>query len=472
MRRNGPAALRELHDWLSPRMAEAEAILPELLDLPLPALHLRLSVRPELRTVGIMQSLLDLAEKTLGRFRHHAYQLTSIAVEIVEEIVLPPEEQDIARRLRGQAWKTYARALRGIGRLEAAQEAVSTARAAFEGGHDNEWYLATVDVVEARILHELGHPREALPLARCAQSVLLRHDDDEGYLKACLAEALILRKLEGWEAMTAFWLSVSEVQHEQERHRVVARLDYHAGLFELRHGSPRQAWHALTEACNAFRRLGMTAEAIAAHRAMAEAAIHLRWPSRAVSERYMAYRALLEIGSLDEAAAVAAQTLEVLLPVGRSHEAVSFATSLPAVFEDAGLRASALQAFRWLRGRADSGELAVDDAVAVRCYFEDLFLRPNAPFEAPDRTRRVWEIRRSDDYESALATLGGAANLYLHMIERRIAAAPDRNPVLRGNQRLFRARAYARYPALRVFYTYDDTAVYLLYVDLDDELAE
>jgi hypothetical protein len=100
MARTDPAPLRELRDWLSQSVAEAEALMPELLDLPVPRLHLRLSTRPALRTVGVMQCLLDLAEKALGRFRRHAYELTAIAVEIVEDVVLPPQEQEIAWRLR------------------------------------------------------------------------------------------------------------------------------------------------------------------------------------------------------------------------------------------------------------------------------------------------------------------------------------------------------------------------------------
>ena len=137
------------------------------------------------------------------------------------------------------------------------------------------------------------------------------------------------------------------------------------------------------------------------------------------------------------------------------------------------MRAPALQAFVWLRGRADAGALGVEDAMTVRRYFDDLFLQPTAPFEPPARDRRVREIVRGEDFESALATLGSGANLYAAMLEQRIAAAPERNQNLRsGRMLIFRARAYARYPALRIFYMVEDEAVYLMYVDLDEELAE
>ena len=472
MGRNDPAPYRELRDWLSRSVAEAEAVLPELLDLPLPVFHLKLSVRPELRTAGMMQCLLDLAGKALGRMRHHAYDLTSIAVEIVDEIVLPPDEQEIARRLRGQAWKTHARALRGIGRLEDAHEAIAVARAAFGTDPANDWYVATVDSIEARILHALGRPEEALALARRAALALRACKDEEGSLEAALTEALILREVHGWDALARRWLEISEVAHEFREESVIAWLDYQIGIYELRHGSASRAWIALQSAADEFGRLGRTAEAIAAHRAIADVALHLQRPNAAISERYTAYGELLRTGDLHDAAVVAAQILETLLPVGRDHEARSFASSLAAVFEERGLPPTALGALQWLRSRSEAHELSVDDAVAVRRYFEDLFLRPRAPFEPPERDPFSREIVRLDDFEAALAALGPRASLYVALLQQRIAATPDRNPVLRNDTRLFRARAYARYPALRIFYTYDDAAVYLLHVDLDDELAE
>ncbi len=471
MAHTDPAPLRELRDWLSQSVAEAEALLPELLDLPLPRLHLRLSTRPALRTVGVMQCLLDLAEKALGRFRRHAYELTAIAVEIVEEVVLPPQEQEIAWRLRGQAWKTHARALRGIGRLDAAHEAIAAARAAFAGTAANHWYLATTDSIEARILCDLGRREDALPLARRAAEVLLAHDDPEGFLKAKMTEALIVYEEHGWRAVLDLWLETGRLARAYDE-QYVTRLMFQMGLFELRLGMAHRAWSSLSLVSLEYELTGTMSEAIAAHRALADAAIQLRRPHVAVSERYMAFGLLLRAGALDDAAVVAMQILELLLPLGRNHEAASFAAKLPAVFEDRGMRTPALQAFVWLHGRAEAGSLGVEDAMCVRQYFDDLFLRPNAPFEAPARERLVREIVRGEDFESALAVLGTGANLYAAMLEQRIAAAPERNPVLVGHRmRLFRARSYARYPALRIFYMFDDDAVYLMYVDLDDELA-
>lgn len=301
--------------------------------------------------------------------------------------------------------------------------------------------------------------------------MLLAHDDPEGFLKVKMTEALIAYETYGWQAVLDLWPETALLARAYGE-QYVTRLMFQMGLFELRLGMTPGAWSSLSLVSLAYEVTRTTPEAIAVHRALADAAIQLKRPHVAVSERYMAFGLLLRTGVLDDAAAVAMQILELLLPLGRNHEAASFAAKLPAVFEDHGMHAPALQAFAWLRGRAEAGALGVEDAMCVRQYFDDRFLRPNAPFEAPARERLVREIVRGEEFEAALAALGTGANLYAAMLEQRIAAAPERNPVLEGYQmRLFRARSYARYPALRIFYMFDDEAVYLLYVDLDDELA-
>jgi hypothetical protein len=467
MTRNDPAPLRELRDWLSRSVAEAEAILPGLLDLLRGAFHLKLRARPELRTAGMMQCLLDLAEKALGRFRREALNLTSVAVEIVDELALPLHEQHVARRLRAQAWKTHARALLGLRRAAEAHAAIATARKALGTGAGDEWYLATIDAIEAEVLNARGRREEAAALAFRAASALLRHDDHDGYLRAMMTRGLILHEDAGRQGM----LDVTEEVNETADESLISRWKYLLGVYELRHGFAREAGAWLTLACKELRELGRTDDAIAAHRALAEAQIRLGRPNEAISERYNAYNALLGTGALDEAAVVAAQMVELVLTIPRRvHEIRSFAASLYGVFQPLGMPASALEALAWLGERAEAQVLTIEDAVEVRRYFEDRFLRPNAPFEAP--TVRKRRIVHGQEFESALARLGTPANHYVDMLETYIAEDPGRSPVQTGKVRLLRVRAYDVYPALRIFYTYDEDAVYLIHVDLDDELAE
>jgi hypothetical protein len=52
---NGSAVLRELELWLNANVAEAERLLPDILDVPATLVRQELRMRPELRTAGMIQ---------------------------------------------------------------------------------------------------------------------------------------------------------------------------------------------------------------------------------------------------------------------------------------------------------------------------------------------------------------------------------------------------------------------------------
>lgn len=77
-----------------------------------------------------------------------------------------------------------------------------------------------------------------------------------------------------------------------------------------------------------------------------------------------------------------------------------------------------------------------------------------------------------DDFDRAAAELAvPAADRMLSALIQSIAADPYRFPTLAGlTVRVLRSRSYGPYPALRIFYTFDEEAVYLLHVEMYDEL--
>lgn len=85
-------------------------------------------------------------------------------------------------------------------------------------------------------------------------------------------------------------------------------------------------------------------------------------------------------------------------------------------------------------------------------------------------SRRVVAL---DEFEVSLQDLGshGAARL-VHALARHIAGNPERAPSLDGmNVRVLKTKSYGDHPALRLFYTFDAHAVYLLHVERYDELS-
>src|SRR5215212_6089102 len=163
-----PRGLRELQQWLSAGKAEAERLLPHLLGLPVSALCRELRARPELHTPPVMEGLLDAASNAVHRLPSRSYELTVLVIRYSASMSVPPSAVGMLDIIQGSAWREYARALRELERLHKAMHALRVSRSWLAKVPGNDWHLATVDLVEAPLLDDLGRHGEALRMIRRA----------------------------------------------------------------------------------------------------------------------------------------------------------------------------------------------------------------------------------------------------------------------------------------------------------------
>jgi tetratricopeptide (TPR) repeat protein len=371
---------REVEQWLSASVAEAERELPRLLDLPPHLLRQELEERPELRTPGMIQSLLDVVHKSLERFPVRTLELTSTLVIAAAGMEVPPPRRSVARRLQGQAWTEHARALLTMRRLPEAAEAIALARELFRQTPASGWYVATADLLDARIQHDLGRRDEALRLAGDAASLFALGRDHDRYLQARALEVWMLWTGGDRDAATRIWETVAGDAVERGDELLLAHLHRKVGVLELRYGSAQEAASLLAAALHVFVKAGLREEAVRAGWNYAEAVSALGRPHEAISEFYKVQAELLSLGHLVDAALASAEILELLLLAGREGEALRLADTLVFTFNETGLSLNALEAFTWLRACARRGELTREAVKEVRWYFEDLPQQPNARF--------------------------------------------------------------------------------------------
>ena len=76
------------------------------------------------------------------------------------------------------------------------------------------------------------------------------------------------------------------------------------------------------------------------------------------------------------------------------------------------------------------------------------------------------------DFSRALTALGsGVPPTLVPGLACRIAARPECWPFVRGGpMRMLQTRTYGEYPAVNLFYRFDDEKVYLTHIELRDEL--
>lgn len=380
------AELHEVERWFHASIAEAEQLLPDLLDLPASDLRKQLLARRELRTAGMVRRIIVVAHDALERFPLRARELTSIAVEQAASLVLPSAAATLADQLQGEAWREHAEALLGLVETGEAQRAIDLARASFGRMWAGAQYQATVDLIEAAMLHDLGRREEALLLVRHAADVFVVVRDHQHSIEAQMLEARMLREAGDPRGATNVWRATVAMAQQRGDRILMARFESWWGEFELRNGNPAEASGFFFAALTVFDEAGLKAEATRARRGLAEAAAGRGRIHEAISEFYKVRAELLAAGSVIDAAVVSCEILALLLEGGREAELTALAHTLVTSFRDAGMTQGALEAFTYLRARtlAGEGNLTSDDVVAVRRYFEDLGQRPNARFVIPE----------------------------------------------------------------------------------------
>jgi tetratricopeptide (TPR) repeat protein len=377
---SGNESLREIELWLKASRAEADGRLPGFLGVPTPLMLQELEARPELRTVGMMQRLLEVVQDAHDRFPQRAYELTAVLVESVPRVVVPARYVTLLRRLEGLAWLERARALQGIRHSGAAREALAVARELFARDPGNAWHLAAADLVEAPILHDLGWRGEALRLVRSAARQFALHRQQERYAGARMVEVWMLWTAGDRDQAAAVLQELMETARLQGDSTLAARVAGKVALFELRHGSAEKASELFTAVLDVFDDAGLRPEAIRARWSLAEALADRGRLHEAISELYKVHGELLARGEVTDAALAAAAILELLPAAGREGEALRLADTLVFTFRDAGMPMNALEAFTYLRALASRGSLGDEDVTAVRRYFEDFRQFPNARF--------------------------------------------------------------------------------------------
>ena len=384
-----PQSLCDLERRLNADQAEAERLLPELRELPADRLLGELQSRPELRTAGVMRCLLGVAADAPP---DRAHELTSMVVGCVARLPSPRAgttteamvDATLHRHLHAEAWRDHARALHALRRPDEARAAIARARALFECDPGSEWFVATVDVVEAPILYERGDRAEALRLVRSAATHFAVHGEDERYVDACVLESSMHWIAGDRAASIEVWLDMAATARQRGNATLTARIASKLAQFELGQGSAGEASRLFSSALAAFEAAGYRREAIRTRRSFAEAMAARGRLHEAASELYKVHAKLLAHADYAEAAVVSTDILDLLLAAGRSGEMARFTETLAAAFAGAALPRHALTAFDDLRTRAARGTLGPEDVAHARGYFEDLPQQTNAPFTPPE----------------------------------------------------------------------------------------
>lgn len=381
MTRDAESSFHEVGRWVSDSINDAQMWVPMLVGLPVEEMHRELSGSSRLRTIGVMKWLLTVAGELVERAPLRASELTAVVLAHLSSIVPPAGGEAIVSGLQAQAMRDRADALRRLNALTEARQAVAGARAAYALTTAPQWFLATVDLVEAPILFDCGDHAAAMEMVRRAAGAFVRFRDAQPWVQAVMHETWMLWTSGAREAVPRLWAESFRMARACGDAKMSATLEARIGLFELEHGDAARAAEHLAVALDLLDASGLGREAARTRRYMAETAAERGRMQEAISELYKVHAELLALSAIRDAAVVAARIAQLLLLEGRGpalvHATETFARSLSGRMPE-----KTYVAIEWMAHRARTATLTPEDARAVERYFdeapENLELQPFA----------------------------------------------------------------------------------------------
>ena len=370
--------LEALIEWLRRSEAEAERLLPRLLQLDAADLDRELARHPEWQP-GITQILIRDIQGALHHDPSRAHDLTAVLVEHAG-LNLPLRHATLAVVQKCRAWTLHARALSALGRYAEAHEAIATASELCRHLQTAiEWLTALAQIVEAEILHGLGKSADALPLIPPAAAMFVRRGDGERYAAATMLDAQIRRDTgdpaaaeEVWRAARGEWPPLD---------RRLPYVDWCMGRYELRNGDAGKAERSFHLARELFHLFELPRESVRARWDRARALAALGQFDKAARHYRRVQAEMLAANDLVDAAIASTELLDAFVVASDTRPLLPLAQSLVRKFGKAGLPLNAMHAWIFVRERARARALTREDAAAVRAYFHRLPLRPNAMWD-------------------------------------------------------------------------------------------
>jgi len=142
--------IRAFADSTAREDAEAMALVDQLLELPTEWWAEEVRSDERYATAGVVRRLVAVAHEAVDSTPTQASALTSIAVDLVDQLDLAKYDGELLAMLRGRAWRERAYALYYLGSVDAAKSAVQKATDAF-----SSCTLADVDIARTRLLDSM-----------------------------------------------------------------------------------------------------------------------------------------------------------------------------------------------------------------------------------------------------------------------------------------------------------------------------
>jgi tetratricopeptide (TPR) repeat protein len=321
------------------------------------------------------------AHALLGSDPERALWIAHLATILAPRVWVGAAHMDAMIELEGDAFREYAAALLEVGSFARAAEAARLARDSYEVLGMQVKGGSTLDLIEGRILHELGRTNEGLGMIQRGSNMLLAfHEDKEAYVKGRTIEAALLFKGERYQEAMSIYAAMSEHAREEEDTELLAYVLSMVGRCRVKLGQLDDGRECIETAIRMFEDLKLFAEVPRLRKGLVEIAVARGRYNEAISELYKMRNAFLSLHLPIVAALVDLDVVDLLMVSGRTADIPALCRKMLATFTEAGLRRNALMALAHIQALAQEGALASGDVQKVRTYLERLSSDPDGAF--------------------------------------------------------------------------------------------
>jgi tetratricopeptide (TPR) repeat protein len=343
--------------------SSAEVLLENLKDAPVAAWRERFP-----RRSGSARTLLRHAHSLLEADPQRAQAIADLALVLITDI---PDEQE-RHYLRGWAHRERANALRYLGQLPEALQALDRAAEFFGKLPTGDFDLGTLLYIRATVLREQGHFPEARNAAQQAERIFAEFGDTVRQTHARLALANIANNEGDLETARAEYVRLLASPAIGDDELLLTRVRHNLGCTLHEMHDPEGAREHLTQAMRTYSKLGLETEVARMRWNLARVTMMDGPSSTAQLELEEAIDQLTAHGMRSDAALARLDIAELLLG---DDDADAARTHCVAAIDDllaAGMNVRAATAMALLRDAAATDQITVAVVRHTRSMIEQL----------------------------------------------------------------------------------------------------
>jgi tetratricopeptide (TPR) repeat protein len=379
------ALLRGFADRMVDEDTRAEQFLTELLAGARETWRTHLQEHPQWRTAGVVRKLIAASERVIDSMPPDAVAITTVAIDIAENLDPAEYPSDTVSRLRGAAWRDHAYGLYYTGAFTKAEAAVATAERHFALCVVNEYELGRLDIVRALVLRAFERFDEAAHAASASAEAFSRFEDTQRIVSARLAEAHMLFSRNDFAGAEPLLLNaerqIAGTPHADTHARVLLNLGYCSR--KLGNFDEAIAYYEASAAL--FNDLGVATEAARIRWGVAGTLVDAGRYADAEERMTSVLPEFERLGMSSEAAVLSLELAELLAVNERYADVELVCKSAMEIFQRAGTiyTSRALTALAFMREAAAHRKVTPKLVRNVREYIRQLPAQPNLLFAPP-----------------------------------------------------------------------------------------